>query len=340
MKTSTILFAATLVLAGCQAEPPAQQDVRTPVKVCEVQHRAVAKPIRTSGRLATDAEILLSFKIGGIVDHIHFREGANVDKGSVLAQLKMDEIEAQVAQAQSGYEKAKRDLERAKNLHAENIVTLEQLQNAQTAVKMAESSLQIARFNRDHAQITAPANGRILNRMVQQDEMIGPGVPVIQFGASAGGWIVETGLAGRDIMNISLGDTARVRFDERPGQRYIAVVQSVAGGPHPRSGLYNIECRLINPDAGLKNGFIAHIELLPSAQEQCTLVPINALVDADGSLGSVFRINADSVARKVQVTVRFLIAEQAALRYQPELTRIVTDGAPYLRDGSLVNIIE
>ncbi len=85
----------------------------------------------------------LSFKIGGIIKNIFVDEGQRVYKAQKLTELDLSEIKAQVNQAQSAFEKAKRDLERMKRLYADNVVTLEQLQNAETGFEIVKSNLKI-----------------------------------------------------------------------------------------------------------------------------------------------------------------------------------------------------
>ncbi|MCB0621482.1 MAG: biotin/lipoyl-binding protein, partial [Saprospiraceae bacterium] len=59
-----------------------------------------------TGRLASREESKLSFKTGGIVSRIHVREGQQVRRGQLLAELDLDEIEAQTQQASLGVQQA------------------------------------------------------------------------------------------------------------------------------------------------------------------------------------------------------------------------------------------
>ena len=86
----------------------------------------------------------LSFKTGGIVGKIFVREGDRVRKGDLLASLDLLEINANADQAKIAYDKAVRDYIRAENLLKEGATTLEKKQNAETAMNMAENSLEIA----------------------------------------------------------------------------------------------------------------------------------------------------------------------------------------------------
>ena len=102
----------------------------TTVKAQTLQKKTISQPIHVSGIVASQTEVKLAFKTGGIIEQIYAKEGQTVNRGQLLAKLNMSEIEAQVAQARISLNKADRDLTRAKNLYKDSVGTLEQVQNA------------------------------------------------------------------------------------------------------------------------------------------------------------------------------------------------------------------
>ena len=138
MKIYPLLFvlSASLFLA-CSSKSESPQEKVAPremqnyslVKLAPVLEDSAAEKIRSIGVVITKTEAKPSFKTGGIVDKTYFKEGDQVKAGQLLATLILDEIDAQVQQAKEGLRKAERDLERAQNLHADSVATLEQVQN-------------------------------------------------------------------------------------------------------------------------------------------------------------------------------------------------------------------
>ncbi len=132
-----ILIISLVYLSSCSSEGDKQETVtKINVQVAPVVEKSMALPISTSGKLYTSTESKLSFKIPGIVARIHADEGQSVKKGTLLASLDLIEMDARVNQAHSAQQKAHRDLQRAERLHADSVVTLEQLQNATTALEV------------------------------------------------------------------------------------------------------------------------------------------------------------------------------------------------------------
>jgi RND family efflux transporter MFP subunit len=307
-----------------------------------VVREAVAVPVHTSGKLASPSEATLSFKVGGLVGQILVNEGESVEAGHLLADLKGDEIDAQVAQAKSAFEKAERDLERVRRLYGDSVATLEQLQDAETGYEMAKAQLEIAEFNRTHSSIYAPADGKVLRRFVEPNELVGPGTPVLLFGSSGKEWTVRVGVADRDVIRLALGDSADVAFDAYPGRLFPARIVEIGEAAHPLSGAYEVELALGSGGVKLVSGFVARVDIYPSMCEPMAVVPIEALMEASGEVGYVYVPDESGEAvRKTAVTLGCLLGDRVAVRSGlEEGLRVVTAGAPYLTDKAAIRIVD
>ena len=120
-------------------------------------------------------------------------------RGQLLARLNLTEIDAQVGQARNAFEKAERDFKRVSNLYRDSAATLEQFQNAQTGFQLAEQALQIAGFNQRYSSIYATESGRVLRKLMNEGELVGPGQPVYVINSTRpGDWVIRIGVADRD----------------------------------------------------------------------------------------------------------------------------------------------
>jgi len=348
-----LLFAA--FLSGCGAEagrPPttetsstettSEETAPTPVRTAEATARSAPIPIRATGQLAPTATVRLAFKVGGVIQRIRVDEGDRVQKGEVLARLNLAEINAEVQRAESALNKAKRDLSRTRRLYRDSVATLEEKQNAQTAVETARARLQAARFNRTHARIEAPTSGRILRRHAEEGEQIGPGAPVLTVGATAGGWAVNVELPAKDVVRVERGDRARVVFNAHPDTSIEGRVAEIADAATRRSGTYEVELSIEEPGLPLKSGFIGRVMLYPSDARERVEVPAQALASGDGQTGSVFTLDADSqtVRRRsveiARVIDSMIVLDDGLLAGTP----VVTAGVHELNDGDSVRRVE
>lgn len=344
--TPTLLavLALSVLLTGCGADAeavvPAEDAVR--VQVAEVTRQAQALPIRTSGRLAAKAEAGLSFKISGVVSRILVDEGQRVRAGQMLARLDLAEIDAQVAQARSAFDKAERDHARMARLYRDSVVTLTQLQDAETGRQTAEAALEMARFNRRYAVITAPADGRITRRTAEENELVNPGTPVLRMRVAGAGWVVRVGLADRDVVRLHPSDAAAVTFDAYPGRTFAGRVAEIGDAALPGTSTFEVEIQVDDPEGLLKSGFVGRVEIQPAEGDTYVRVPIEALVEGDGDAGVVYALDpATQRVRRMEVQVARILDDALALRGDlGGVTHVVTEGAPYLTEGTLVDIAE
>ena len=221
-----------LTLTACSSK---DAPVGTPVEAAAIPVRTApstsgpAGPsIGTNGLIASEDEMRLSFKTGGIIRRVAVREGDVVRKGQLLAELELAEVGAQAEQADQAAAKAERDLERGERLHADQVISLETLQNLRTQAAVARAGRKAARFNLGYSSIVAPRDGRVLRRLAEEREFIPPGQPVVVLGSAARGHVVRTGLADREIVRVALGDIAEVRLDAYPDRVFAATVSEVA----------------------------------------------------------------------------------------------------------------
>ncbi|MFN8239764.1 MAG: efflux RND transporter periplasmic adaptor subunit [Bacteroidales bacterium] len=310
-----------------------------PVSIEAIATEQVSMPVHSAGILFSEDEIKLSFKTGGILASVSAREGQRVKKGQLLASLNLSEISAQVNLATTAYEKADRDYTRARNLYSDSVATLEQFQNAGSALQASKSNLEIARFNLNHSKITAPADGVILKQLVKQGEMTGAGYPVFLFGTRGKSWKVKCGISDREVVKINPGDSATVVFDAWPGVVFTAVVNQIAEMADQLTGTYEVEMLLDDKGYRLATGFIATTDIFPREKETRMLVPVEALVDIDGETGSVFTLTDSATVRKRTITIIGLSGNKAVIiGLDQSESHIVTGGAAYLRDGEHVSV--
>lgn len=331
------------------SEPKAAPIQATPVEVVSAHYAEYAKAIRISGLLENKSEQSLGFKVSGLVSRVYVDEGQFVKKGQLLASLDLEEIDAEVAKAKSVLANAQRNLERFQSLQGQNALSMDQLQSAQTRMDVAQSDLTVATFNRRHAVIKAPAAGRILNRALEPNELVKAGQPVFVFAAKKTGWILSTGIIDKDIVRTKLGDTAELYFDAYPNQLFPATVSEVAARADAATQTFKIELRLtgmskntLSGKKGTQNllaGFVGHGRIYPSQKENLVMLPLTALLRADGKQAEVYVIDEGNQARLRVIDVAFIEGSRMAVRAGiQEGERIVIQGAPYLSEGRSVAV--
>lgn len=327
---------------ACNSKPEENQanTEAIPVKTQIISPSIVSFPIVCTGIVASDQEARLSFKTGGVIASLSVDEGETVRKGQLLGSLSLNEINAQVAQANEGVEKARRDLQRAESLFQDKAATTEQVQNAKTGLTVAEQNLNIAKFNQQYSSIVSPVNGKVLRKLMNEGELAGPGSPVfIVESDQSNDRIVKTTVSDVDWVRLSLNDTAKIELDAYPGIEFTAIVAEIAAAADQMTGTFPIKLRFVNLSKAAATGMVGKITITPQKPETQMLVPMEALYEANEGKAMIYVLNSDkkTVSRK-EIKIINILKDQAAIVGLDGAAEIVTSGVSYLRDKSTVTV--
>lgn len=174
----SLAIAALLLLAACGSEEGAAGAGATPpvdVGVIVVRTEPVTLTAELSGRTSAFLVSEVRPQVGGVIKARLFKEGALVRAGEPLYQIdpaiyraSLDSARAGLAQADAVNAAAKLKAQRYKELVADNAVSRQENDDAQSAAQQAEANVaaqraavEQARINLDYTRVTAPISGRI-----------------------------------------------------------------------------------------------------------------------------------------------------------------------------------
>ena len=190
MKNITLccLCLSLLLFAGCIQEEEEQQ-APPPQKVTVYQTVASDVPIFQEfvGQVYGFKDIAIAARVEGFLEGIHFEEGTQVTKGSLLYTLESQQFEADVAAKMSGVAaaktfttEAKTYLDRIKPLAAEKAVSQSDLDSAQaqydvglSQIKAAEANLRAAKIQLGYTKIYSPISGIIGRTKAKVGDFVG-----------------------------------------------------------------------------------------------------------------------------------------------------------------------
>jgi RND family efflux transporter MFP subunit len=184
------LFVGSCVaLSGCAQAPAEGQEKNAPaVTVSYPLQREVTDYQDYTGRTAAVDSVQVQARVTGYLDKIYFKEGAEVEPGTVLYEIDprpyqaaYDAAKAQVAQNIASLELAKQNNRRFKALakEKEGAVTQVDLDQYQSQEEQAvanldqgRANLESAKLNLDWTKVTAPVVGRIGHFLVTRGNLI------------------------------------------------------------------------------------------------------------------------------------------------------------------------
>src|SRR3989475_11576288 len=285
-----LLAIVALVLASASAK----REKGVEVRLEKVGQRDLIAAVTASGKVQPKKKVDVSADITGRITRLAVREGDFVRKGQFLlqidptiyqanlqrAQATLASAQAGLVQAQANREQAQRALGRTKELRDQNpnLVSPEQLEQAQTAFNVAEAianssthqvdqaraGVQEARDQLSKTTIVAPMAGRITRLAVEEGEVAVPGT----FSRETGLLLtvsdlsviqVKVNVDETDVVRIHLADSVEVSIDAVPDTTFMGRVTKVSNsailtaasaagaGQSDRAVEYEVEITLSNP---------------------------------------------------------------------------------------------
>lgn len=344
MKTKYLLLSMGILFIACgrKAEKSTSlgNDGPVPVRVMDIAEEAAQQVIAVSGFFTTDNETLLAFKNGGVIDQVLVKEGDRVKRGQLLASLIPTEVDAGFTQAKLGEEKAARDYARAKQLYKDSVATLEQLQNAETALRIAKEQLRAAHFNKDQNYLRASSEGFILKKLANNGQVVGPGTPILQVNSTSGNnWLLKVGASDKQWAAINIGDKARIKAEALADELEASVFKK-SEGVDPASGTFTVYLKLnAAGQSKIASGLFANAVIYPQSTSRSWSVPFDALMDGDGGKAFVFITQDGKTAHKIPVRVKEIQSNRVLIDSGLESTKsIIISGSAYLTDGTSITI--
>lgn len=158
--------------------PPSKVVLHRNVELANVEQRSLVYRVDTVGMLEAEGQTDIAAGVSGVVDQVYFREGDEVQPGSLLISIDQVRFQADDELARANVERAKAALELARDLAERAIragqgTSEEERARARGQLRVAEAehrstiaALARARNNLDRSRVRAPYHGRINKRFI------------------------------------------------------------------------------------------------------------------------------------------------------------------------------
>ena len=347
---ATGVMAMVLALAGCGSEEPPEAVPSLTVSLAAPQLREVTRDVVASGAVAAWEEVSVGVELSGLrVASVEVEVGSVVAAGDVLLRVddrtlasQLAQSDAQVREAQTNLETARRKAARIRELANSQMVALQDAEEAEAARANAEARLNTAiasrdaaRVQRDFTVVRAPVDGVVSARSVQPGQVVGAGTELLRLIRDGRlEWRAE--LAEVDLLRVDAGTPVRV---EAPGGSVVeGHVRTVSPALDAQSRTGTVYVDLPDPGA-LRAGMFAQGRLA-LGRAQALLVPGDAVVRRDGR-AFVFTVGDEGRVRERTVGLGAAHGDLVEVREGlAQGDRVVARGAGFLGDGDLVRVVD
>lgn len=348
---AAVILTSSLLLHGCgqagasnqSAEVEAKQVAqvaRIPVATKTVGTSSITSSFKTTAILEAITETDVISKTNGIVEEILVEEGAYVKAGQVLARVRDDEYRIQAAQAQAELSSVQQELKRVQDMAERGMISADAFDKLRYQVELLQARYDMAALNLAETEIRAPISGYVAARHVKLGNLVKQYEAGKLFHLVASEQLEgQVHLPERELAQVTVGQSAVLRVAALPGQRLAAKVVRISPVVDTTSGTFRVVLAVDNSNNQLKPGMFAHVQLHYATHDDAITVPRHAVQSLDNQ-HSVFTVDADGVAHKVDVQIGF--EDETHLEIVSGLNvgdQIVINGQANLKDAAFVEVI-
>jgi len=285
---TSVLFVREHRADARQVEKLQQEIERGPVvRVTRVKLAPAERVVSLPAEVRADRRAVLYAKVSGYVKKLLVDRGDRVKEGQQLAVLESPDLDHQVAAAEAEVTLRRQQLQRALRLVGRSMSQNDREQ-AEEALKVAESSLARARVMKSYEILRAPFDGTITARFADPGALL----PAATGSTSSAQPLLEIAQLDKLRVALQLGqdDAARVRVRDQvtlqvePDQPPLtAQISRLSQSLDPRTRTMLCEIDLANPPQGLYPGAFVQTSITLRGSPR-PLVPTDALMAQSGQM--------------------------------------------------------
>ena len=303
MKKKIWIIIAAVVVLGVFLFFTLKQDNTKAVSVQmeKVRLHTIEQKVYAAGYVQPVVKVNISANVAGEIVELRVKEGQQVKKGEVLAQLDKVMYAAAVDQAKSMYksalsrkEVAEKEFNRVAELYKNNNYSESQYDQAKATydqavagLEQAEATLEQNEDNLRKTTLVAPIDGTVIGLQKEQGEMaLGSTfqADVVMTVADLSGMEVEVDVNENDIVRVELGDSVDIEIDALANRVFKGVVTEISQlattmGQGTQNAITNfkVTVKMVNNPVEIRSGMNATVEILTDKKIDVVGIPIRAV---------------------------------------------------------------
>ena len=297
------------------------------VEVTKIELINIIETVAATGKIQPEVEVKLSSEVSGEIIELPIIEGQQVKEGDLLVKINPDLVQAMVTQSQAGLQNIKAQLaqaeaslnnsklnfDRNKSLYEKGVISKSDwdqsvtdyemsqanVKSAYYNVKSAEASVKQSQDNLARTSIFAPRDGTISKLSVELGErVVGTaqmaGTEIVRV-ANLNNMEVEVDVNETDIVKVSVGDSTIVEVDAYLKREFKGIVTEIANTAENALSVdqvtnFKVKVRILSKSyrdltenkpenfSPFRPGMTATVDIITDKKEDVIGVPISSIV--------------------------------------------------------------
>ena len=348
-------------MVGCQPKAPELAPTKPPeVVIRKPFQQDIQEYEDFTGRTEAFRMAEVRARVTGYLEKVHFKDGANIEEGAVIAEVDpriykatVEKATAIMLQADAHLKRLTSEYRRAERLTALKTITQEEFDKvagdrseAAAMVEAARAELALANLNLNFCRVTAPQSGRIGRRLVDPGNLIKaddtPLATIVSIDPIYASFDIDerTLLRLRRLVNEGKIQSARemdvhvnVGLADEEGFSMDGLIDFVDNTLHPGTGSLRVRALVKNPNKILSPGLFVRIRLPVGPTHKGWMVPEEAMgTDQGNKLVYILNDKDEVVARRVKQGVLQNGNREVTEGLGPD-DRVIVSGLQRVRPG-------
>ena len=318
-----------------------------------ISPRGLVDTIRFTGTTQPVDQTIVKSRVPGRLAEVLVREGDRVTKGQVLARFEAAELQAKVNERRSALEAARadarwtsRDRSDKESLASRNIVSQSAAdqarataENRSSMVSVAEAQLEVAMRNLADAQVLAPFDGVVGERIANQGESLPIDGKILAL-LDTSHVEIAAQMPAADVVRLRVDQSAAVTLEGFGDRVFNGRITRISPTTQPGSRSIPVYVEISDRHEALRGGLFATGTVNVQEKSHALAVPASAMrKDDQGDF--VLAIENGVLVRKPVGAVRtWSRGELVEVKGLESGMQIVSAPLPGLRAGQRVRVIE
>lgn len=335
------ILAALLLLGGCgeQAHKTDGKSADKPVtvSVIEVRSEPLAQTVVRTGTLRARRSVRLHSQEEGRIEQLPVYVGDRVAAGELLVKMDDRLLRAELNKLEATRKQAAQDYTRVQRLADRKLISTDELQRAETALRVAEAEESLLRTRLGYATISAPFAGEISERRVEPGDAVPKFAHLLTL-VDPGSLYTEVAVSELLLPTLKSGDSVQLTIDALGDARHTGRIGRIHPTIDPATRQGVVEIALDPVPAGAQAGQLCRV-YLPGELEHRRSIPLTALRHDTGG-EHVFVVAADNSAERRSVRSGIALGERVEIvDGLADGDRVVTRGFLDLAPGKPVLVV-
>ncbi len=342
-----VLLLIVLSVGGCLIFGGGKSD-RVQFATVDITRGNLRYIVTATGEIQPLNTVSVGSQVSGTIEDIFVDYNSKVQQGDVLLKIEpsvlqasVDEARASLTSAESQRNYAKSEYLRNKTLYSDGYISRAEMEQSQTtyeqaeqAVRRAQSQYERAETNLGYATITSPVNGTVISRKVDKGQTVAASFQtpdLFEIAEDLTKMQIETAVSEADIGVITENQPVTFTVDAYPNQTFAGTVRQIRLSPTTTSNVvvYTVVIDVDNSDLKLMPGMTAFVTIIISEKFDVFKAPNAAFLVR--SFENIME-NAGSVTPQTHLAIQradkkdlILVPFQKGLVTATE-TEIISDG--------------